>query len=566
MLAQNSTGRPWLFGDWDNAKLLVLERVDSRLAIFSDITLRQSQFIAETLSWLDARGTLDQLAALFPGNVVVFHADAAGVRCRGSLTEMNRLFLSPAPNVLVSTSARRIAETTKAQLDYDALACRLAYPTTIGALEGRTVWKGIEPIPGGVTAHIDGSGVLIDFNGPTLPKPVDSLVAGARSFRSSLLQSVQARSAQADSLGCDVSGGFDSTTIAFLLAHFDKSFTAFTSGNRSSSDDDPFWADNALAQLPAGQRIHVDPQRMPAPFEGFPDVIAPYEEPFVGTANVERMLFIARQLRRAGVTHHFGGHGGDELLELNESFLPSLLRRNPLLAVKYARGFASMHRWPFKAAARFTLGLGSYAQTIERELELAGSNAQGRPNPTKWPVGPIRFPQWMTTDAKVSAAERIRSEKRNPHDDSWTSSALQTLRASGRITESIRAVYRSEGIELQCPFLDEAVVVSALSMRPEEFLNPYSPKSLLPKSMEGIVPASVYSRRTKSTGLTDAYQGKRINRPGLMEYFNDSRLATVGLIDPDILTQALNDQLHPPVLPIALWRTIAVEGWLRTLD
>ncbi|WP_433608578.1 asparagine synthase-related protein [Prescottella agglutinans] len=533
------------------------------MALFSDLAVSTSALTEALSGHRDIGAALSHAPSRLDGNCILFATDGRRIYARGPLNELNRIATAhDSEQGYAATSARHLAEVLGRPLRTDLLATRLAFPTSTAELEAQSLWSGVDWHRGGHTIEVSERRVAVLHQ--CVPSGHLDLSTGAAEFRAQLTRAVAARAAGAGHTGCDVSGGYDSTTIAFLLSATRPDFTAFTSGNRNASDDDPLWADRALKQMAYGNVLRVSAAEMPLPFDDFTNVPVPYEEPFVGFANTARMSFIARYLRSVNVTDHFGGHGGDEVLGLDESYLPEAFRRNPLTGLRQAKSHAFLNRWPLIPAMRFLILRENRATALKRELAQAHTGTKGTSIPSRWQVGPIRFPRWMPADTTDLAAQTIREDPEHL-PDSWDHRALSVVQGSGRTTETIRSIYGVEGVELHAPFLDENVVASVLSIRPEEHLDPSTPKALLPASMDGLVPRFVYDRRSKSTGLTDAFAGKRLNKQRLHAYFDQSALVKYGLADQISLHRAIDDALDTDVAPIALWRTIAVESWLRTL-
>jgi len=119
-------------------------------------------------------------------------------------------------------------------------------------------------------------------------------------------------------LGCFLSGGTDSSTIAGLLARSRATpVKTFSIVFDSASHDERSWSRLAAAHFGTD---HHEQVLEPGQVEAALDAIATaFEQPF-GNASAVPTLACARIAREAGVTRLLGGDGGDELYGGNERY------------------------------------------------------------------------------------------------------------------------------------------------------------------------------------------------------------------------------------------------------
>lgn len=91
------------------------------------------------------------------------------------------------------------------------------------------------------------------------------------------------------------------------------------------------------------------------------------------------------------------------------------------------------------------------------------------------------------------------------------------------------------GLPLAVPFLDDQVIEACLAVRAHELTTPWQYKALTKAAMRGIVPPRSLDRVTTAEGSAEEEAGLRASRDDLLALCEGSRLAELGLVDPDRL-------------------------------
>ena len=91
-------------------------------------------------------------------------------------------------------------------------------------------------------------------------------------------------------------------------------------------------------------------------------------------------------------------------------------------------------------------------------------------------------------------------------------------------------------------------------------------KPLLAAAMRGLVPAPLLTRTAKGERGPDFYPALRRHRTELLQLFDGSLLAAMGLIDTAQLRAALLGPHPTPRILAPLSQTLACESWLRSLS
>lgn len=140
------------------------------------------------------------------------------------------------------------------------------------------------------------------------------------------------------------------------------------------------------------------------------------------------------------------------------------------------------------------------------------------------------------------------------------------MRASSRIVRHFSQMAARIGITLAAPYYDDRVIEAGLAVRAQDRVTPWQYKPLIVEAMRGIVPDESLARQTKDEGSYEVEAGLREHRGDLLDLWEDSRLARLGLIDAGALREVCTRPL-PESLPFdTLFQTVACEVWLRSLE
>jgi len=120
--------------------------------------------------------------------------------------------------------------------------------------------------------------------------------------------------------------------------------------------------------------------------------------------------------------------------------------------------------------------------------------------------------------------------------------------------------------ESRYPFLDQNLIEFILSIPASQILRPGERRSLMRRSLTGIVPPEVLSRRTKQVGQRTPMLILEKHWEELKEIYHSSVSSRLGYIDEAELLQTICDTRIGKSTPIlrVLW-AISLEYWLRDL-
>ncbi|WP_424641607.1 asparagine synthase-related protein [Embleya sp. AB8] len=558
------SGHPWLIGDWDAA--------DFRLGEAGPVKVATLGFCSASSAELDefaGGGNLTAWDDVHDGPAGCFHlfVTAHGtVRAHGSLSGLRRLVHARVDGLTIAaTRADVLAAITDAQLDERRLVLRLLVSEAALHTAGDPLWRGLGAVPDDHRLLLDRQGrgrTVVRWQPPVDSLPLDE---AADRLRVALGRAVRTRVDFGLPLSSDLSGGLDSTTLCFLAAGESALLTTFTTDTADPGDDDPRWANLAAEHLPGVRRLVVPGVELPTPYE---DLLRPGpagEEPFPGIEDRASYRAIATLLRTASARVHLTGDGGDEVVTIATTGVLDLLRARPLAALARLRDYRALEHWSWWGIGRMALDRRrAYpAWLADRAQRIVASSLDEEGSAI------LQLPPWATPDAVAIAREVIGAEagRARRHGHNWTAhDTIWGIRAAGQLTRGTVPLYAAEGIRLTAPYLDDAVIDACMSARAYERRSPRRYKPLLVEAMRGIVPDRSLNRTTKAEGSSLEFTGIRRNIDQLAALCQDSRLASLGLVDADTLRAVCTGYQYRLFTPYALSTTFSCERWLRDLE
>lgn len=135
---------------------------------------------------------------------------------------------------------------------------------------------------------------------------------------------------------------------------------------------------------------------------------------------------------------------------------------------------------------------------------------------------------------------------------------------SRKLAKSISTFTQVE--ESRYPYLDQTLMDFLLSIPANQLLRPGERRSLMRRSLIGVVPQAVLSRRTKQFGTRTALVVVGKNWDRLQTDFEAPLSAVLSYVNPAIFLTALHAAKNgQSVHVVRMYRAIALELWLRDL-
>ncbi|MDJ1132892.1 asparagine synthase-related protein [Streptomyces iconiensis] len=588
LIADHASGRPWLAGRLPATWVRIHTEGAVRLAVLG----RTAEVNVCAPGAMRARGTdareddsapllsalgrirdlpdlndLDALAASARGSCHMVLSAHGKSRAQGTASGLRRLYRARHHGVTVlADRADVLARLTGASVETRALAAQLLVAGPPSPLDELSCWTGIEAVPSGSAVTVDHQGDQRLRSWWQLPAAEAPLKQGsltvAEALSAAVDDRVRAERYQERTLGCDLSGGLDSTSLAFLAAP-SCPLATLTVQYTDAANDDPLWAARARQLLPSvgteGPSLFLAGGHVPAQYAAAGSAPSPTDAPSPLLRGRAVLDAGAAEYTRHGISLHLAGHGGDEVLQATPGYLHGLVRRQPAQAVRHMRGHRARRHWSLGSTLRALTDSRPYGRWLADEARLLRA-----PERASAPFGwgePVRLPPWAGPEAETLVAGLLNeaADSNQPLSaDRGQHHSLHRVRSAAQIYRLMRQELHTPWVAL--PFLDDRVVEACLAVRPSHRGTPYAYKQLLTTAMRSTVPGELLARTTKGSTDTDFYDGLRAHRGALAALVDRSELAARGLIEPAALRRAL--LVPAPHTSTALEDTLACEHWL----
>lgn len=366
-------------------------------------------------------------------------------------------------------------------------------------------------------------------------------------------------------LGVWLSGGIDSTTIAyFAQKNSSRPIKTFSIGFGEPSFDETKYAREAASFLGTEhyERI-IEAQDC---LELIPQITDFLDEPLADGSIVP--TFLLAKFTRENVKVTLGGDGGDELFMGYPTFqahslaktyekLPLFLR-NKIIAPLANRLPASLSNISFDfKLKRFISGF-EYPPEIRNQIWLGSF----RPDELK---------NIFTTDIYQGFSSRDIFEDITKHADGLAGEPLENrliyLYLKHYLQDDILVktdrASMAVGLETRAPFLDHQFVELVNSLPADLKLKGWTTKYIFKKMMAGKLPPNIVYRPKKGFGMPIGRWLREDLRELAKQLFAPDKIAKEGIFNPVFITQLLNEHLsgkkdnRKP-----LWTLMVFEMWL----
>jgi asparagine synthase (glutamine-hydrolysing) len=517
---------------------------------------------------------LGQVAA-WPGAYSAIVLRQGTVTAYADLSDQFPLYYSQrGDEILVAADPWALAAAHGRQPDPLTAAMHIACPGVLPLWQGRSPYTGVSRLPGGAVLRAAPGSVRVQPGAMPLPVAGRSLEEGGGVLRGALERALDAR-CTALQVSADFSGGLDSTSIAFLAAARARPPVAAVAYHQplSPAGDLPY-AMRYAALDPRLRLTVVAGTERTLPFVSAISPGAAAGEPHPGWLAAERSLARLIAARESGARLHLTGEGGDAILMAAPSYLATLARHGkPLTLLRHSGAYARLRQASPAALTGQAIRLAG--TTAQRALSgLAAELAGSAPRTGRWADFIAWWPRAGTAASWLAAP--VRRQLADVAADPATAralpagvspadlAALTDVRRSGDAQRQLRELAATLGLAVHAPFLDREVIRAALSVPAPVRADPWAYKPLLGAALGDLLPAEVLGRRTKGDYAAEDYAGMRSALPRLRAQLRDSRLAALGVIEPDAVTAALERMAAGIVVPLGPLNTLlATESWLR---
>jgi len=366
-------------------------------------------------------------------------------------------------------------------------------------------------------------------------------------------------------LGCFLSGGTDSSTIAGLACEVrGEPVKTFAIGFDVSAYDERRYSRLAAAHFGTDHTEHV---LSVAETEAAIDRLARASEQPFGNASAVPTLVCAQIARQAGVMRLLGGDGGDELYGGNERYatqwlfslyerLPAGARRHLLEPLLFGP-LGLMQAWPVRKARSYVeqarLPLPDRLGARYNLLNLFGADA-------------------VLGDLVLAAGFQPLTLEREVWSRSQAGTQLNRLLAydfkftlGDNDLPKVTRMCHAAGVEVAFPMLTESVAAHSLRLAPGEKLKRRQLRHFFRQALRGFLPDEILDKPKHGFGMP--FGEWLLGQPRLSERAID---ALLGLEDRGVLRAGFGHEVHRAVrlghagyYGTLVWVMMTLELWLR---
>lgn len=569
----------WLCGNWQQQQIITLAEGCVRMVIIGTC-LAPDEILLEQFQSSARSGDYHLLMQL-PGNYnMIFHIENDTYVFVDAMGVMSVFYTVWHSSVVYSSLAVALQQLIRAEVDHAWLSTSLAGICTLSLVQNRSPFRNIYPIPPGHYLHIaSGKPICRRYWSP--PSEYRQFSQAADLLRKQLLVAVEGRAKLYGNISSDLSGGFDSTTLAAIAANKlektgGKFYTITQKTFSAIQSSDVRCAEHVANLYSSINALMLEEQDIPSEYShlelvsltDFPDPAHAYG---MAAFNSVMQLIASTDSRM-----HMSGEGGDAVLLSVSSYCVDLLKRGQFSKfLQHLSGWCRISKRPLLpllilAVKRSLISYPRWLQQIKR-LKAGDLMPQQQSLHTgiAWDLLPT-VASWHSAELVQCVLEELQhwakvaiplSHSMGEH----ISIALIQLNAlSARSTQQMADLY---DVNLEFPYFDQLVVEACLSARPEERTSPLAYKPLMTAAFQHELPPSIYKRNTKGEYVADEFIGLRENRETINTFLESSLLADMGLINLEMLKVAMQDFEMGFAADLPHFsNTLATEIWLRRLS
>jgi asparagine synthase (glutamine-hydrolysing) len=563
------SGRPWIVvADRRSERLLVVRTRHLSVALIGHFSVTDDE-LERTVSEIRDVADLDDVGIRVSGSYHLLATDGRLLRAQGTASGTRRLFYTRGDDLTIAADrADVLAALVQARVDTSLLALRLVHPVPYPFTES-TVWREVEGLA-------PGEALILDSQSRTLrghtwwqpPEPTVHLREGAAELREALVRAVRARTLSGTLISSDLSGGMDSTPVCYLAAENAHKTLAVTYEPADPAADDMKWARMAADHMNNLRHVTLDAKRVPQFFGGLLDIRHTLDGPSLTLLGQPRFQVTLDVVSRHGSTRHLTGIGGDLVLSGSPTYCHDLIRRNPLKGLRRLRSYRLTNGWPLWKTLRSAVRNESYGRWLS--TQLSPRQPANRLQALEWGISPAA-PSWATDEmvGRIRGLLHLLGPNIDPlHRLRGSHWDVFGIRLQSQFARALDQVGGHHGVSVSSPLLDDQVVNTCLSVKPEERITPWEFKPLIKAAMRPVMPPEILQRTTKSIGSMEAAIGLASNKQDILELWNDSRLGQLGLVDVEKLRMLTLNPTLPEVQKddgAILRCAIVGELWLRKL-
>lgn len=385
-------------------------------------------------------------------------------------------------------------------------------------------------------------------------------------FSALLEDSIRLRLVSDVPFGVFLSGGVDSSSVAYGMSHqMQEAVKTFSIGFGESSFDELEYARLVAQTL---QSEHYEQIVTADAATILPKLVWHAEEPTADSSMVA--VYYLAQMAREKVTMALSGDGADEILAGYETYqayyllqlyrlLPSWLRQNAIAPLVDAIPVSDAKvTWDFKLK-RFVAGSELLPEDAHATWRMI-FNAQGREQLLSL------VSNYPGVKADVLDLYRAAFAKTNARHSLNRMLYVDTrLYLPNDMLVKVDRMTMAHGLEAREPFLDYRLVEFAASVPPKLKLKHLRHKKyLLKASMRGKLPAQILGRKKQGFNVPNARWIKKDLKPFITDCLSAKRIREIGVLDSKVVENLLHEHFEEKVdNSHQIWCLLILSMWYK---
>lgn len=431
----------------------------------------------------------------------------------------------------------------------------------------RTIFRDVQRVPAGHFALFEADQYRMDsWWKPAFVEDTPQSFDDLRTQFLDLLRAAILRQLDGKRVGCFLSGGTDSSTVAGMLTDVGgRPASSFSIGFDAAGYDEMAYA--RIAARHFGTEHHeyyVTPDDLVASIS---DVARYYDQPF-GNSSVVPAYYCAKVAREAGIEKMLGGDGGDELFGGNSryakqrvfaayQYVPRFLRANMLEPILSDRSPISRLPLLRKAASYIEQARAPMPDRMQMYNLLS---RLGLPN--------VLTPEFLSAidphiplalERKVYSATNGRALINQMLAFDW-----RFTLADNDLPKVVGAAAFA-GIPVGFPLLDDALTDFSLQLEPKLKLRGLELRWFFKKALRGFLPDAIIAKKKHGFGMPFGVWVNRNADLKALAFESIRSLGGRGIVRTDFLRQLELEYLprHPGYYGEMVWILMILEQWLR---
>lgn len=470
--------------------------------------------------------------------------------------------------VIYSYSQGELQRYSGAQLEESRLASALC-SNLPAPLRQQPFWQGIRVVPPGHALTLVNGCVKLR----PLWKPLDAgnltrKDAGVL-LHDSLIQIIQGLSNKSLPMSCDLSGGMDSTSLAYLLNSLSDNPIFYHSSTADPYNQDKLYAARAAEELGGTFRELAPFSETMSAYNTHPEDFPSDSEdgPWEWSSNAKHLQRLLKDARDSGARIHLTGLGGDELF----SPLPVLalaLRSYGQFqrALKATITTARMQKWNVLSGLRAAYSRETWQTEVRRRSKRISLPVEGPEDAFSWVpgFGLSPFASQKSFELVSHQVECLFGQTSGPQfKDKFHHQMSEAIMFQGEVLRQMNQAFAKQGIQICAPFLDDRVLSLVMGIHPQLWAGNVQAKPLLLAAMKEVAPYWLFERRDKGEYSWDLFAEYKRRRIELKDFLLDGYLAGNCFIDSDKVVAALDSPTLGTERLFNLERIVNIERWAR---